>query len=76
MIAPGSAAGLMESAMAYRRAGYRVELVVLAIRAADSRQGTAVHCADVNRLGGHCRFTTAAGHDHLASLTSSDSVCR
>ncbi|MEV7617076.1 zeta toxin family protein [Streptomyces sp. NPDC089799] len=63
-IAPGSAAGFVESAMAYRRAGYRVELVVLAVRAADSRQGTAVRCADVNRLGGHGRFTTAQGHDH------------
>ncbi|MEU3733721.1 zeta toxin family protein [Streptomyces sp. NPDC033538] len=63
-IAPGSAAGFVESAMAYRRAGYRVELVVLAVRAADSRQGTAVRCADVNRLGGHGRFTTATGHDH------------
>ncbi|MFD5473384.1 zeta toxin family protein [Streptomyces sp. NPDC127105] len=63
-IAPGSAAGFVEGAMAYRRAGYRVELVVLAVRAADSRQGTAVRCADVNRLGGHGRFTTAQGHDH------------
>ncbi|MGI5532467.1 zeta toxin family protein [Streptomyces syringium] len=63
-VAPGSAAGFVEGAMAYRRAGYRVELVVLAVRAADSRQGTAVRCADVNRLGGHGRFTTAAGHDH------------
>ncbi|MFI5905409.1 zeta toxin family protein [Streptomyces cyaneofuscatus] len=68
-IAPGSAAGFVEGAMAYRRAGYRVELVVLAVRAADSRQGTAVRCADVNRLGGHGRFTTAAGHDrHFAVL--------
>ncbi|MDX5569973.1 zeta toxin family protein [Streptomyces sp. ID05-04B] len=63
-IAPGSAAGFVEAAMAYRRAGYRVELVVLAVRAADSRQGTAVRCADVNRLGGRGRFTTAQGHDH------------
>lgn len=63
-IAPGSAASFIESAMAYRRAGYRVELVVLAVRAADSRQGTAVRCADVNRLGGRGRFTTAQGHDH------------
>ncbi|GGY79032.1 ATP/GTP-binding protein [Streptomyces omiyaensis] len=63
-IAPGSAAGFVEGAMAYRRAGYRVELVVLAVRAADSRQGTAVRCAEVNRLGGQGRFTTAAGHDH------------
>ncbi|MFD9240649.1 zeta toxin family protein [Streptomyces sp. NPDC059556] len=68
-IAPSSAAGFVESAMAYRRGGYRVELVVLAVRAADSRQGTAVRCADVNRLGGQGRFTTAAGHDrHFAVL--------
>ncbi|MFD5557641.1 zeta toxin family protein [Streptomyces sp. NPDC127068] len=68
-IAPGSAAGFVEGAVAYRRAGYRVELVVLAVRAADSRQGTAVRCADVNRLGGHGRFTTVAGHDrHFAVL--------
>ncbi|WP_370424253.1 zeta toxin family protein (plasmid) [Streptomyces sp. QH1-20] len=63
-IAPSSAAGFVEGAMAYRRAGYRVELVVLAVRAADSRQGTAVRCADVNRLGGRGRFTTTSGHDH------------
>lgn len=68
-VAPGSPAAFVESAMAYRRAGYRVELVVLAVRAADSRQGTARRCADVNRLGGHGRFTTAFGHDgHLAVL--------
>ncbi|MFF4085180.1 zeta toxin family protein [Streptomyces sp. NPDC001777] len=68
-IAPGSAAGFVEGARAYRRAGYRVELVVLAVRAADSRQGTAVRCADVNRLGGHGRFTTVSGHDrHFAVL--------
>ncbi|MCX4852071.1 zeta toxin family protein [Streptomyces sp. NBC_00893] len=68
-VAPGSPAAFVESAMAYRRAGYRVELVVLAVRAADSRQGTAKRCADVNRLGGHGRFTTALGHDrHLAVL--------
>ncbi|MER5974406.1 zeta toxin family protein [Streptomyces sp. NPDC002055] len=55
--------------MAYRRAGYRGELVVLAVRAADSRQGTAVRCADVDRLGGRGRFTTAQGHDqHFAVL--------
>ncbi|MFE9721688.1 3-methyl-2-oxobutanoate hydroxymethyltransferase [Streptomyces halstedii] len=43
--------------------------MVLAVRAADSRQGTAVRCADVNRLGGHGRFTTGRGHDrHFAVL--------
>ncbi len=67
-IAPGSAAGFVAGAMAYRRAGYRAELVVLAVRAADSRQGTAVRCADVNRLGGHGRFTTAQRHDHHSAV--------
>ncbi|MET9662732.1 zeta toxin family protein [Streptomyces sp. NPDC006510] len=62
-IAPSSAAGFLSSALLYRSAGYRVELVVLAVRAADSRQGTADRCAQVNRLGGTGRFTTASGHD-------------
>lgn len=68
-IAPSSAAGFTAGAMAYRRAGYRVELVVLAVRAADSRQGTADRYARVSRLGGPARFTTAQGHDaHFAAL--------
>ncbi|MFJ7250158.1 zeta toxin family protein [Kitasatospora sp. NPDC098652] len=50
-------------AQAYRRAGYRVELLVLAVRAADSRQGTAHRYAEVSRLGLPARFTTTAGHD-------------
>ncbi|MGQ7754802.1 zeta toxin family protein (plasmid) [Streptomyces sp. WC2508] len=68
-ISPSSAAGFLSSALLYRSAGYRVELVVLAVRAADSRQGTADRCAQVNRLGGTGRFTTASGHDtHFAVL--------
>ncbi|MER5781312.1 zeta toxin family protein [Streptomyces mobaraensis] len=68
-IAPGSAGAFVEDAMLYRRAGYRVELVVLAVRAADSRQGTAARYAEVSRLGGRARFTTACGHDrHFAAL--------
>lgn len=68
-IAPSSAAGFLSSALLYRAAGYLVELVVLAVRAADSRQGTADRCARVNRLGGTGRFTTASGHDtHFAVL--------
>ncbi|MFH8387815.1 zeta toxin family protein [Kitasatospora sp. NPDC018058] len=37
------------AAKVYRRAGYRVELLVLAVRAADSRQGTAHRYAQVAR---------------------------
>ncbi|MEW1551840.1 zeta toxin family protein [Streptomyces tsukubensis] len=67
--APSSAAGFLSSALLYREAGYRVELVVLAVRAADSRQGTADRCARVRRLTGLGRFTTASGHDsHFAAL--------
>ncbi|WP_063802803.1 zeta toxin family protein [Streptomyces sp. NRRL S-1521] len=68
-IAPSSAAAFVNSAMLYRQAGYRVELVVLAVRAADSRQGTADRCAQLLRLGAAGRFTTADGHDeHFAAL--------
>jgi hypothetical protein len=50
-------------ASAYRQAGYRIEFVVLAVRAADSRQGTAARYATVTRSGLPGRFTTGAGHD-------------
>ncbi|MER5642664.1 zeta toxin family protein [Kitasatospora sp. NPDC002227] len=57
------------AAKAYQRAGYRVELLVLAVRAADSRQGTAHRYARLTRRGVPGRFTTAAGHDaHFAVL--------
>ncbi|WP_406291900.1 zeta toxin family protein [Embleya sp. NBC_00896] len=61
-ISPGSADAFLADAAADRRAGYRVDLVVLAVRAADSRQGTAARYARVGRSG-PARFTTAAGHD-------------
>ncbi|MFC5156701.1 zeta toxin family protein [Streptomyces amakusaensis] len=68
-IAPSSAASFVNTAMLYREAGYRVELVVLAVRAADSLQGTADRCARMIRLGVPARFTTVHGHDaHFAVL--------
>lgn len=68
-ITPENAAAFVTSASLYRQAGYRVELVVLAVRAADSRQGTAVRYATVSQRGVPARFTTAAGHDtHFAVL--------
>ncbi|WP_331747778.1 zeta toxin family protein (plasmid) [Streptomyces sp. NBC_00853] len=68
-IAPGGADGFVASARLYRQAGYRVELVVLAVRAADSRQGTAARCARALDLGGQGRFTTVYGHDkHFTAL--------
>ncbi|WP_308402693.1 zeta toxin family protein [Streptomyces sp. AC550_RSS872] len=68
-ITPATAAGFVTSAALYQQAGYRVELVVLAVRAADSRQGTAARYARVSERGVPTRFTTAAGHDlHYAVL--------
>ncbi|GHH55395.1 zeta toxin family protein [Streptomyces candidus] len=69
-IAPGSAGRFLEGAARCRRAGYRVELVVLAVRAADSRQGTAARYAEVSRGGMPARFTSTAGHDRcFAAVT-------
>ncbi|MFI2241218.1 zeta toxin family protein [Streptomyces chrestomyceticus] len=68
-IAPASAAAFVNAAALYRQAGYRVELVVLAVRAADSLQGTADRYAQVSRYGGPARFTTTDGHDtHFTAL--------
>lgn len=68
-IAPAGAASLANAAMLYQRAGYRVELAVLAVRAADSLQGTADRCAVMSRSGAPARFTTVHGHDaHFAVL--------
>ncbi|MGP3691075.1 zeta toxin family protein [Streptomyces sp. IBSNAI002] len=62
-IAPDSISHFLNSARRDHQAGRRVELVVIAGRAADSRLGTATRCAEVARLGGRPRFTTAAAHD-------------
>ncbi|MEU7160363.1 zeta toxin family protein [Streptomyces chrestomyceticus] len=68
-IAPAGAAAFVNAAALYRQAGYRVEVVVLAVRAADSLQGTADRYAQVSRYGGPARFTTTDGHDtHFAAL--------
>ncbi|MEU3564180.1 zeta toxin family protein [Kitasatospora sp. NPDC006786] len=62
-VAPGSAHAFLDDAAAWRRAGYRVELLVLDVRAADSCQGTALRYAEVSRGGTRPgRFTTASGH--------------
>ncbi|MGC0422061.1 Ni2+-binding GTPase involved in maturation of urease and hydrogenase [Embleya sp. AB8] len=61
-ISPGSAEAFLADVAADRRAGYRIELVVLAVREADSRQGTAARYAEVSGSG-PARFTTVSGHD-------------
>jgi hypothetical protein len=62
-IAPDSVEHFLKSARRDHRAGRRVELIVLGVRAADSRMGTATRCVSVARLGGTPRFTSAAAHD-------------
>ncbi|MFC4506076.1 MULTISPECIES: zeta toxin family protein [Streptomyces] len=61
-IAPDSVGHFLDGARRHHRAGYRVELIVLGVRAADSRLGTATRCAEVARVGGTPRFTSAAAH--------------
>ena len=64
-LAPGGPEVFRASAARFRQAGYRVELVVLAVRAADSRQGTAQRFARATATGHRpvARFTSPSGHD-------------
>ncbi|MET8630772.1 zeta toxin family protein [Kitasatospora sp. NPDC004669] len=63
-IAPGSANRFLGDTAAWDHVGYRVELLVLDVRAPDSRQSTALRYAEVSRSGTRPgRFTTASGHD-------------
>ncbi|MFI6080230.1 zeta toxin family protein [Streptomyces sp. NPDC051217] len=55
--APGSAQEFLGSVLPFAGAGYPVELVVPAVRAADSRLATAL------QIGVSGRFTTESGHD-------------
>ncbi|WP_236246830.1 zeta toxin family protein [Streptomyces sp. CC210A] len=61
--APGSVEELFDSALPYAASGYPVELVVLAVREADSRQATALRYARSLQIGlTPPRFTTRSGH--------------
>ncbi|WP_234342265.1 zeta toxin family protein [Streptomyces leeuwenhoekii] len=61
--APGSVEEFLASALPFAAAGYSVELVVLAVRAADSRLATALRYARALQRGGTGRFTSRFGHD-------------
>ncbi|GGT54519.1 ATP/GTP-binding protein [Streptomyces kurssanovii] len=61
--APGSVEEFLHSALPFATGGYPVELVVLAVREADSRLATALRYARAQQLGLSGRFTTRAGHD-------------
>lgn len=72
--APATGTDLLVAASRYQAAGYRVEMLVLAVRAADSRQGTAHRFALALEHGLPSRFTTSQGHDRcyraLAALAA------
>ncbi|MCF3105455.1 zeta toxin family protein [Streptomyces roseoverticillatus] len=61
--APGSVEEFLASALPFAAAGYPVELVVPAVRAADSLLGTALRYGRALQIGGHGRFTSRTGHD-------------
>ncbi|MGW7821850.1 zeta toxin family protein [Streptomyces puniciscabiei] len=61
--APGSVKEFLDSALPFATDSYPVELVVLAVRAADSRLATALRYARALQIGGTGRFTTRSGHD-------------
>ncbi|MGW9453994.1 zeta toxin family protein [Streptomyces sp. NPDC055632] len=60
--APGSVQELFDSALPYAAGGYPVDLVVLAVREADSRQATALRYARALQRGATGRFTSCSGH--------------
>ncbi|MFG3499284.1 zeta toxin family protein [Streptomyces sp. NPDC047928] len=61
--APGSVEEFLASALPFAADGYPVELVVLAVRQADSLLSTALRYARSLQRGGYPRFTSRAGHD-------------
>ncbi|MFB8441216.1 zeta toxin family protein [Streptomyces niveus] len=61
-IAPDAVDHFLDGARRHHAAGHRVELIVLGMRAADSRLGIATRCAELARIGGTPRFTQAAAH--------------
>ncbi|MFG2220491.1 zeta toxin family protein [Streptomyces sp. NPDC048685] len=60
--APGSVEEFLSGALPFAADGYPVELVVLAVREADSLLATALRYARALQIGGYPRFTTRAGH--------------
>jgi len=61
-IAPGDAEEFTRSVTSWRRS-HRIELLVLQVRPADSRQGAALRYAQAGRDGRPAPYTSAAWHD-------------
>ncbi|MET9847853.1 zeta toxin family protein [Streptomyces ossamyceticus] len=62
-MAPGTLEEFCSSVAGFATAGYRITLVVVAVRAADSRQATARRYLQQIRQKLPARFTSARGHD-------------
>ncbi|MFI7178989.1 zeta toxin family protein [Streptomyces spororaveus] len=60
--APGSVEEFLASALPFAADSYPIELVILAVREADSRLATALRYARALQIGGSPRFTSRAGH--------------
>ncbi|MFB6513100.1 zeta toxin family protein [Streptomyces virginiae] len=69
--APADADDFWAGALPFIEAGYRIEIVVLAVRAADSRQGAAHRYVVLQQQGLPARFTSVAGHDACYSALPS-----
>ncbi|MCX4885976.1 zeta toxin family protein [Streptomyces sp. NBC_00847] len=67
-IAPDDIDHFLDGARRDRAVGRRVELIVLGMRAADSRMGIATRCAELARRGGTPRFTETAAHDRTFAV--------
>ncbi|MFF7066776.1 zeta toxin family protein [Streptomyces pseudovenezuelae] len=61
-LSPGPDRKFLDDVALYQSVGYRVELVVLAVRQADSRQGISLRYARA-LTSPWARFTSVAGHD-------------
>ncbi|MFJ7137687.1 zeta toxin family protein [Streptomyces fungicidicus] len=62
-MAPGTLEEFWTSMSGFAAAGYRITLIVVAVRASDSRQAIALRYLQQTRQGAPARFTTARGHD-------------
>ncbi|MGW1533893.1 zeta toxin family protein [Streptomyces aureus] len=68
--APGTPEEFCSSVAGFAAAGYRITLIVVAVRAADSRQATAQRYLDQMRNQMPARFTSARGHDRCFTTVS------
>lgn len=61
--APGGTEAFLHSALPFHQAAYPLDLVIVAVREADSRLATALRYARALQAGFPARFTSGVGHD-------------